>query len=271
MNILDTLKDLNGYWKYDGGKYIAELTSGKVSDKFINCGVLTCRPNYLMDACACLLYDFSRQAKISTDYNATFPWEDTIFKGWAKDRKLHVCGPAMGGVTMAYEMARQLGGTAIFTEPYVHSGRTVKKIQRLKRFEIPEGATVLFVEDVITTGKSTREMVEAVLQSEDGIKFRRERKILPHVLCLVNRSGEKKIRNEGFDPHDWDEDAWGLDIVSLAEVKARTWDTVEEAMSDLWAGEGKYSQSDVHAGCVLPPTLEAVRPKDSWEKLTKGE
>ena len=167
---------------------------------------------------------------------------------------LHVRMPVTGQNEMAElghtfnEMARQLGGTAIFTEPYVHSGRTVKKIQRLKRFEIPEGATVLFVEDVITTGKSTREMVEAVLQSEDGIKFRRERKILPHVLCLVNRSGEKKIRNEGFDPHDWDEDAWGLDIVSLAEVKARTWDTVEEAMSDLWAGEGKYSQSDVHAG-----------------------
>lgn len=35
MNLIQTLKNLGGYWHYEGGRYLAKLTSGKVSDTFL--------------------------------------------------------------------------------------------------------------------------------------------------------------------------------------------------------------------------------------------
>lgn len=64
-----------------------------------------------------------------------------------------VVGPAMGGVIVAYEIARQLGKTAIFTER--RDG-----VMTLSRFEIEKGTKVIISEDVVTTGKSTMEVIE---------------------------------------------------------------------------------------------------------------
>lgn len=67
-----------------------------------------------------------------------------------------VVGPAMGGIIVAYELARQLGVPAIFTE-------REQDVMTLRRgFEIPEGAKVLISEDVVTTGKSSGEAIEVV-------------------------------------------------------------------------------------------------------------
>jgi orotate phosphoribosyltransferase len=67
-----------------------------------------------------------------------------------------VVSPAVGGIVPGYETARQLGCRAIFVER--EDGRF-----RLRRgFTIPSGARVLVVEDIITTGLSTRETIAAI-------------------------------------------------------------------------------------------------------------
>lgn len=67
-----------------------------------------------------------------------------------------VCGPAMGGVIVSYELARQLGVESIFTE------RADGQMQLRRGFSVGKGDKVLIAEDVITTGKSTMETVRAL-------------------------------------------------------------------------------------------------------------
>lgn len=67
-----------------------------------------------------------------------------------------VVGPAMGGVVVAYELARQLGVRGVFTE------RANAIMQFRRGFTIEKGERVLVGEDVVTTGKSTLETVKAI-------------------------------------------------------------------------------------------------------------
>lgn len=67
-----------------------------------------------------------------------------------------VCSPAMGGVVVGYELARQLGVPAIFTE------RVDGKFALRRGFDIQPGARVLMAEDVVTTGKSSIECIECI-------------------------------------------------------------------------------------------------------------
>jgi orotate phosphoribosyltransferase len=66
-----------------------------------------------------------------------------------------VVSPAVGGIVPGYETARQLGVRAMWVER--EDGAF-----RLRRFEMPEGARVLIVEDIVTTGLSIRETIDAV-------------------------------------------------------------------------------------------------------------
>ena len=68
-----------------------------------------------------------------------------------------VAGPALGGIIVAYELGRQLGVPAIFTE------RDENGVMTLRRgFEAVPGAHFLIAEDVITTGKSSGESARAL-------------------------------------------------------------------------------------------------------------
>ncbi len=67
-----------------------------------------------------------------------------------------VVSPAMGGLIIGYEMGRALGKDAIFVE------RPTGTFELRRGFTIPEGAKVLMVEDVVTTGLSSREAIECV-------------------------------------------------------------------------------------------------------------
>ncbi len=58
-----------------------------------------------------------------------------------------VVGPAMGGIVYAYELGRQMGKRAIFTE-------RVDNVMTLKRFRINPGERCIIAEDVVTTGVS---------------------------------------------------------------------------------------------------------------------
>lgn len=85
-----------------------------------------------------------------------------------------VVSPAMGGVVVGYEMGRQLGVPSLFFE-------RVDGVFQLRRgFDIEPGARVLMMEDVVTTGLSSRECIEAIA-SEGGEPVA--------AACLVDRSG----------------------------------------------------------------------------------
>lgn len=79
-----------------------------------------------------------------------------IAKKFAKTKIDVVVGPALGGITLAYEVARALGVRGLFTER--HDGKMVLR----RGFFIRNGEKVLVVEDVITTGGSTKEVMEVV-------------------------------------------------------------------------------------------------------------
>ena len=67
-----------------------------------------------------------------------------------------IVGPAMGGIVYAYELARQTGKRAIFTE-------RENNVMTLRRgFEIQKGEKVLITEDVVTTGKSSMETAKVI-------------------------------------------------------------------------------------------------------------
>jgi len=67
-----------------------------------------------------------------------------------------VASPALGGLIIGYEVARHLGTRFIWTE------RTNGEMMLRRGFQVRAGERVLVVEDVITTGGSTRETIEAL-------------------------------------------------------------------------------------------------------------
>jgi len=87
-----------------------------------------------------------------------------------------VASPAMGGVIVGYEMARQLGVDSIFFE------RVDGKLALRRGFAIAKGARVLMVEDIVTTGLSSRECIAGIGQ-EGGVTV--------GAACLIDRSGGK--------------------------------------------------------------------------------
>lgn len=74
-----------------------------------------------------------------------------------RDRRIScVVSPAIGGIVIGHEVARALGATSIFTERDANGEMTLRR-----GFSLSEDERVLVVEDVITTGGSTRETIEA--------------------------------------------------------------------------------------------------------------
>ena len=87
-----------------------------------------------------------------------------------------VASPALGGIVPGYETARWLGAKAIFVE-------REDGVFKLRRgFSIEPGARVLMVEDIITTGLSSRECLDALA---------REPGTIVGAACLIDRSGGK--------------------------------------------------------------------------------
>jgi orotate phosphoribosyltransferase len=91
-----------------------------------------------------------------------------------KERIEMVASPAMGGVIVGYEMGRQLGVPAIFFE------RVEGKLALRRGFAITPGTKCLMVEDIVTTGLSSRECI-AGIEEEDGE--------VVGAACLIDRSG----------------------------------------------------------------------------------
>ncbi|HSA82572.1 MAG TPA: orotate phosphoribosyltransferase [Geminicoccaceae bacterium] len=85
-----------------------------------------------------------------------------------------IVAPALGGVVLGYELARQFETTALFVE------RVEGRFALRRGFTLAPGARVLIAEDVVTTGLSTRECMACV---------RAEGAEIVAAACLIDRSG----------------------------------------------------------------------------------
>ena len=85
-----------------------------------------------------------------------------------------VISPAVGGIIPGYETARQLGAPSLYVE------REGGQFKLRRGFSIPAGAKVAMVEDIVTTGLSSRECIAAIRQAGGDVVC---------AACIVDRSG----------------------------------------------------------------------------------
>ncbi|MES2136359.1 MAG: orotate phosphoribosyltransferase [Pseudomonadota bacterium] len=104
-------------------------------------------PRYLQ--CARVLMDGARAERLARALAAKIPAE-------IRGQIDAVVSPAMGGVIIGHEMGRALGKPAMFLE------RPQGTFELRRGFRLDPGARVLMVEDVVTTGLSSREAIAAV-------------------------------------------------------------------------------------------------------------
>jgi orotate phosphoribosyltransferase len=104
-------------------------------------------PRYLQ--CARVLMNPARAARLADALAAKIPAE-------LRSRLQAVVSPAMGGVIAGHEMGRALGLDAMFVE------RPTGTFELRRGFALTPGQTVLLMEDVVTTGLSSREAIKAV-------------------------------------------------------------------------------------------------------------
>src|SRR5207244_5521602 len=97
-----------------------------------------------------------------------------------------VASPAIGGLIIGYEVARHLGADFVWTE------RENGKMTLRRGFSLGEDERVLVVEDIITTGGSTRETIAA--RREAGAK-------IIGAAAIIDRSGGRAgLRGRGVSP-----------------------------------------------------------------------
>jgi len=131
-----------------------ELASGLHSDTYLQCALVLQHPRVAARLCR------------------------RLAKNWQGEKIDVVAGPAAGGIIISYELARQLGARAVFME------RVDGKLALRRAFSISPGEKVLAAEDVMTTGGSVAEMLDAVKQTGGEIAG---------VACLVDRGGLKRV------------------------------------------------------------------------------
>jgi orotate phosphoribosyltransferase len=131
------------------------LSSGRHSDRYFQCARLLQYPDRAAEA-------LSRTVdRIGADMRAGKLALDAVV------------GPAMGGILVAYELGRQLGLPAFFTE------RDESGAMKLRRgFTVEPGSRILIAEDVVTTGKSSGESA-ALLEALGGR--------IAALACIVDR------------------------------------------------------------------------------------
>lgn len=99
--------------------------------------------------CARVLMDPARGSRLAEALAAQIPAD-------LRAQITAVVSPAMGGVIAGHEMARALGVEAMFVE------RPTGTFELRRGFRLTSGQKVLMMEDVITTGLSSREAIRAI-------------------------------------------------------------------------------------------------------------
>ncbi len=162
MNKEEILKILKGCDAIREGHFL--LSSGRHSQFYIQCALLFQYPEITERLVKELIKNFVAAAPAYLNRGA-LPKEDIDL----------VIGPATGAIIFSFEMARLLKKRGIFAE------REEGEMKLRRGFEIRKGERVLIVEDVLTTGDSTKKVIELV---------RREGGIPVGVAAIVERSKE---------------------------------------------------------------------------------
>jgi orotate phosphoribosyltransferase len=171
-SILETLRD-SGALKE--GHFV--LSSGRHSDRYVEKFDLLRQPGATSEVCRVIA---------------------TRFRDQAIDV---VAGPTTGGVILAFEVARQLGVAAAYAERSTNE-ESAREFRRGTTF--PTGARVLVVDDILTTGGSLRETLDALAAHPVNVTG---------VAVLVDRSGG----NANV----------GAPYLALATMDIDTWDAAE--------------------------------------------
>lgn len=162
------------------------LTSGRHSDTYMQC------------------------ARVLEDPALTTTLARTAVARLPKDLEIDlVAAPAVGGLIIGFAVAQAL------STPFIFSEREAGRMTFRRSFQVPEGARVLVVEDVVTTGGSVAEVIELV-EAAGGI--------VAAVVSLVDRGGEKAfsaeyhpllaLEVESWEPDDCPLCAAGVEVYS---------------------------------------------------------
>ena len=163
-------------WFRETGAYLKghfRLTSGLHSDEYLQCALVLQHP--------------AIAEKLGQEMAALLPAAD------------FVAAPALGGLIIGHEVARSKGVRFLFTER-----DTTAKMTLRRGFSVKPGETAVVVEDVVTTGGSTREVMD--LLKEAGVR----------VLAagsIIDRSGGSVDL--------------GVPRFALATLQVQTWDPQE--------------------------------------------
>jgi len=173
----------------------ATLDASGVTALFRECGALL-EGHFLLSSglhssrylqCALILQHPDKAARLGSAIAALF----------ANDRIGVVVGPALGGILVAHEVARALGVRAIFTER-ANGAMTLRR-----GFDVRRGERALVTEDVVTTGGSTREVMDVIRLGGAEIAG---------VASIVNRAG---VERNPFAP---------IPFRSLLDVEVPAWE-----------------------------------------------
>ena len=167
----EALKEFEEAGALQKGHFI--LSSGLHSDTYLNKSIVSMYPDRTARLCSGLAAKAAAAVDGDIDY---------------------VVSPAMGAIIYGYETARHLGCPFMFLE------RVDGEFQLRRGFSLKSGARVLVVEDIVSTGLSAREAIDAVRKAGGEVLA---------LACLVDRSaGKAEI---------------GAPVIPLAALNVEAW------------------------------------------------
>jgi orotate phosphoribosyltransferase len=152
MNTEDVLAEFRAAGALREGHFV--LSSGLHSPVFLQKNLVFARPERTERLCRAL----------AEKIRALAPQVDLVIS------------PAVGGIIPGYETARQLGVASLYVE------REGGQFKLRRGFAIHPGAKIAMVEDIVTTGLSSRETIEAIQAAGGEVVC---------AACIVDRSGGK--------------------------------------------------------------------------------
>jgi len=164
----------------------AILTSGKHSDGYINLNAVLQYPNLCEILAGQLIENLKKQ-------------------GITREKIDAVVSSSFAAITFGQEVARQLNVLFVFTEK-------VGEEQRWGgRFELPPGARILQVEELITTFHTTRKVKEAILAGNPKVKF-------------LDIDGKTIVATVVYRPEDLSKEDPNFKIIALMSKEIHSWD-----------------------------------------------
>ena len=194
QDYIDLFKICNAIWMHNGNPQgpHALLTSGRHSDGYIDISQILKFTN---------LRDILAQRMI----------EEVLLPVTGSKIEIdYVVSSSMAAIAAGDGVATYLGGLVFVYTEKINNG-----IQKLKRFEIPDGAKILQVEELITTMKTTYQVTNAILEKNKNVEFVRDQNGKIVVLTLVHRPEKLPIEYPDYR------------ILPLVELEIHNW-TPEE-------------------------------------------